>query len=334
MQQESGIISKSKLLIAQDWDRYELTLRECVSSNNSLLNTMNNYVLGNMGKGIRPLLSLLTSKACLGEINSVSNTVAVATELIHNATLFHDDVVDNSDVRRGRKTIRSIFSPGSSVLLGDYWLSKAMNILVKAKCDFRIIELYSKTIQDLALGEMIQMERADDLKTTLEDYYSIISGKTASLFITSLQSAAIASEASEEVVSVMSKFALQLGFSFQVRDDILDYSPQSIIGKDADSDLYERKITPPLLGALKNAPKKSEEIITLLSKIDLLNENCEGNSKIVKTIKEFVIENGGIDYAKELLGSHIKNAVKVLSPLRDSNYKSALIELSESLNLK
>ncbi len=331
----NGILSYQNY-IRKEWEEFEMLVKEQVLSDNPLLNEINNHLFSSSGKKIRPLLVLLSAKACKGEITPLAMECAAAAELIHTATLLHDDVVDDSVTRRGMATVNSLFSPGASVLMGDYWLSKAIKLLLEKKCTYEIMNNFSTTIQDLAEGEMLQMLRADDLKTTEEEYYNIISKKTASLFISAIKSAAIAVDASDEVVEKMGNYAYHLGLSFQIRDDILDYSDTPEDGKDVGSDLAERKMTLPLIGALKRE-KVSEQrgyILSLISEIDILDKaSLEKNSKNIQIIREFVKGHSGSEYAKMRLTENIQMAIDSLSILPPSKSKEGLIDIARWLTL-
>lgn len=327
-------INKYKIALGTDWCDYEKLVEREVRSDNTLLSKINDHLFSTSGKKIRPLLVLISAKACAGIVSPLAVVCAAASELIHTATLLHDDVVDDSDMRRGVLTVKSLFSPGASLLMGDYWLSKAVFLLVKHNTNFEIIQNYAKTIEDLAEGEMLQMEKAEldsyDVEKIESDYFEIIKRKTASLFIASVRNAAIASNASSAVIEAMSEYALHLGLSFQIRDDILDYSLTPLDGKDIGSDLSERKITLPLIGALKENPL-SHSYIDLIKQIDITDKNSS-NETIINKIKEFVYVYEGIDYAKALLYAHLTIAIDSLSILPDSIFKKYLIEIASSLD--
>lgn len=323
-----GRLSDIKADLGEDWDRFEAILAEAIESDNQLLNKINSYLLDNSGKKLRPLLVLLSAKAGSGFINELSIVCAAVSELIHTATLLHDDVVDDSDLRRGSLTVKSLFSPGASVLMGDYWLSKAIHLLISNNCDYEIMRGYSQTIEDLASGEMLQMERAEDLKTTHSDYIEIITRKTASLFVSSVRSGAIASGASAEAISALTKYALHFGICFQIRDDILDYSSSSKTGKDSDSDISERKITLPLLCALDSAPDKRNYILSRMSEIDVSDKDSLKNVSIIKEVKRFVTDHSGVSSARNILQNYISEAISDISSLPDTPAREALTDIA------
>jgi len=239
-----------------DLEQVSSIISNAVYSSNDVLNDINNYILQGPGKKIRPLLAFLSADICSknNSINTKTMVIAAAAEIIHTSTLLHDDVVDESFMRRGHKTLYSEFPAHIPVLIGDFWLAKAINIIISSNCGSQIIKNFASTLEDLADGEMYQQKKALSVDTSEEDYLYIINKKTASLFMATVKSAAIVSEASDKQLSAVTQYAFNLGLSFQIRDDILDYEHNPIDGKDVGSDLSERKITMPLLCAFKVNP--------------------------------------------------------------------------------
>lgn len=300
-----------------------------------MLNTINGHLFLSSGKMVRPLLSLLSAKACTSGVLSHTSKVCAATaEIIHTATLLHDDVVDDSAYRRGKLTVNTLFSPGASVLMGDFWLSRAIRLLIDNKCNYKILSYFSKTIEDLAEGEMLQMQRAADAGTSFEDYINIISKKTASLFIASCCSAAVAQNAPAVQEQALHEYAYRLGLSFQMRDDILDYSPTPQDGKDVGSDLAERKITLPLLCAFESAPKLEKKIREIILDIDVTKKAySEPNNTYIREVREFVFQNSGVDKAKEVLSEYIEASKRALDPLPESESKESLVSIAQILSM-
>ncbi|MFA7116108.1 MAG: polyprenyl synthetase family protein [Bacteroidales bacterium] len=338
----SDRINKYSKSLGQDWIDIENILEEALSSSSTLVSNLNTYLLTHSGKKLRPLLGILAAKACAKEKQDClkAKICAAVGEIIHTATLLHDDVVDNSNLRRSVPTVKSLLSPGASVLIGDYWLSKAIYLLIHYHLDYPIIGNYAESIELLSEGEIIQMEKAEELNTTKEDYYRIIRRKTATLFISTIKSAVQTITNDNTVINKIEEYALNLGLAFQIRDDILDYQPSKDTGKDQDSDLAERKITLPLLEALKQKPNNN--IKDLLSQINISTKNIDipenseliiKNNKIIFTIKKFVLENKGIEKSHEVLTSHINKAIFALKIIPNNNFKTALIEIANSLTL-
>lgn len=309
-------------LLGEDWLIVQNKIREGLKSDIALLNRTNDSLLEHSGKQLRPILSLLVSKACSsGKLSDVSLRYAAAAELLHNATLLHDDVADGSESRRGRPTIMSLMGPGVAVLLGDYWLVKAMEqVLGAGDTDAKTIRIFSKTLSDLAVGEMLQLEKANECDTTEMDYLRIIYSKTASLFETAAVSAAMSVNAPEEVIKAVRKYAVCLGLAFQIKDDVLDYVGNNFVGKPLGVDILEKKITLPLLGALSSVSKEEEKIIR--EKVKNVTE--ENKSEII----DFVKENGGIEYSLNRIEEYVSKATTALDILPESQEKTCLIELA------
>jgi len=314
--------SKLQNFLGESWNRYREVFLGELDSRIPLLNQINKYITDRGGKQLRPILSLLSAIVCCGECNDKVIRCAAASEMIHTATLFHDDVADGSSMRRGASTLNSLYSPSTAVLVGDYWLSKAICSLL-SHCSAEIFTLFAKTLSDLAEGEMIQMERAQTLETTFEDYISIIERKTASLFCASMRSAAIAANATAEQCDALYEYAYHLGIAFQMRDDILDYSPEFATGKPIGQDIKEGKITLPLLGALSNSSPKDRKKIKRVFKY-----------RFVQRTLKLVAKNGGLEYAQNVLELEIDRAISALSLFEDSEAKSHLINLARKTVLR
>lgn len=325
------VLEEIKLKLSPFWGDFEKLMSSALVSKSSMLNTINDYLLEASGKQLRPMLAIAVANAGNGLCNDKVVACAAASELIHTATLLHDDVVDDSDNRRGRLTVKKAFSPGASLLLGDYWLTKAINVLISRGCPSEVLSLFAGTLEALAEGELIQMELADSLKTGYGDYEEIISRKTASLFVASVKSSAIVSGMSPDEIEAVSRYAYNLGLSFQMRDDILDYYPTSVSGKDSNCDIEERKVTLPLLCAFSNNPAMESEIREKMRAIDPMSLDKEKNAAIVTEVRNFVMKNGGLQSAAEFLGNKLKEAVDALSVLGDSYFKEALVSLALSL---
>ena len=314
--------------IRPEWEGFESILSDALASRSSFLNKINAYLLDTSGKQLRPLLALVTAKACSGSINQKAIVCAAVSELIHTATLLHDDVVDSSDYRRGKLTVRRLFSSGASLLLGDYWLTKAIHLLITYACPYEVIGAYSKAIEELAEGEIIQMELADSLAATEDDYMQVIKRKTASLFIASVKGPAIVSGAPEEVVSSMEQYAYWLGCSFQIRDDILDYHSSDETGKDSDSDIMERKITMPLLCAMRNSPEEEGRIRRRMRDITCDPSKVDQDRAVAAEIREFVLTHGGLDSARTVLRNYVYKAQDCLSVLAPSRSRDSLMAVA------
>lgn len=312
--------------LGQDWLAVQERIGSSLQSDIALLNATNASILSNSGKQMRPVLSLLMARACAGGGPLTEDSAiryAAASELLHNATLLHDDVADESDQRRGVPTVMSLMGPSVSVLVGDYWLVKAMELILgSAESDAKVIKIFSKTLSDLAEGEMLQLQKAQSGDTDEKDYLRIIYSKTASLFEAACLSAAVSVSASEEYEKAARDYAVALGIAFQIKDDILDYAGTDSVGKPLGVDILEQKITIPLLGAFRNSgPAEEERIRALVSDIAGHPENRD-------EIVAFVNSNRGLEYALEQLDRYVEEAVAALSYLPESEEKRMLAELA------
>jgi octaprenyl-diphosphate synthase len=309
--------------LGKDWEAVKEKIETSLMSDIALLNATNSSILSNSGKQLRPLLALLVARACSGhQISEATIRYAAAAELLHNATLLHDDVADNSDQRRGVPTIMSLMGPSVSVLVGDYWLVKAMEmILGSSEEDHMVTKIFSKTLSDLAEGEMLQLQKAQNGDTVQDDYLRIIYSKTASLFEAACVSAAISVNASEEYMTAARNYAVALGIAFQIKDDILDYSGTESVGKPLGVDILEQKITMPLLGAIAHAPAQESRIRGLVKGIV---DHPEYRDEIVT----FVKENSGLEYAVRQLDKYVEKAVESLSVLPLCRERALLEDLA------
>lgn len=311
--------------MGSDWTAVQERIGAALQSDIALLNATNDSILSHSGKQMRPLLSLLMARACSDARLASDATIryAAAAELLHNATLLHDDVADDSDQRRGVPTIMSLMGPSVSVLVGDYWLVKAVELVLDASDgDMRVIRLFSKTLSDLAEGEMLQLQKAQKCDTDEKDYLRIIYNKTASLFEAACVSAAISVGADARYEKAAKDYAVALGLAFQIKDDILDYAGTESVGKPLGVDILEQKITMPLLGAFANvAPEEEERIRNVVKNIVDRPEDRD-------VIVSFVKENGGLEYAMTQLDRSVGEAVEALDVLPESKEKEMLVELA------
>lgn len=306
-------------MLGEDWTRMRELIRAGLHTDVALLEDVNGQVFAHSGKMLRPLISLLVAKA-LGEPNDDSLHYAAASELLHNATLMHDDVADESSERRGAPTVSAMLGPSAAVLVGDFWLAKAVETVFVTERFSRVVKFFSDTLSDLAEGEMYQLEKASSADTTEEDYFRIIQCKTASLFVAAAVSGACSVDAPEELQEAAKAYATALGTAFQIKDDILDYAGSGELGKPVGMDLKEQKITLPLIGALSTLEDESP----VRDKILHIHEHPEYCGQL----HSFVIERGGIEYAAARLQEYIDKAVDALRPMPDSPARDALVEIA------
>lgn len=311
-----------KAYLGEDWKRTEEKMGSALASGISLLNSTNDYVRSHSGKQLRPLLCLLIARAIAGRVTEDTVSFAAAVELLHNATLLHDDVADASDERRGQPTVYSTMGPSVSVLVGDYWLVKAMTCVLDSSLASTVMRLFSGALLHLSEGEMLQLEKAESGDTDYEAYREIIFDKTASLFEVVGYSAAISVGADAEVTEAMKTFTTNIGLAFQIRDDIFDYSTGLDVGKPLGVDILEKKITLPLLCAFKNAGPEEEARIRKM--VVSINDDLSLRDEIVG----FVQKNGGIEGAQKIIEENIEKAIEALTVLGESKEKEMLAALA------
>ncbi len=307
--------------IKVELEQFNELYKSSMKSKVGLVDLVTRYILRQKGKKIRPLLVLLSSKIS-GGVNERSYRGAVLVELLHSATLIHDDVVDNADKRRGIWSINALFKNKVSVLMGDYLLSKGLMIAVNGK-DFDFLGVISNAVKRMSEGELLQIQKTRKLDIDEETYFKVISDKTASLLETCCVIGAMSASENPEYHEALRKFGHSIGISFQIRDDILDYEgTSSLTGKPVGGDIKEKKITLPLIYSLRQvSERKATEIRKLL-------KNGKDKDK-VKRIVEFVRENHGIDYALQTANKYSFEAKESLKVLPDSPAKIALESLAD-----
>ena len=315
-------IREIKDYLSAPMEEVSALLEESLRSDIVLLDMTNRSLLSQGGKRLRPILSLLAAGAC-GGIRQDSIRFAAASELIHNATLLHDDVVDGATIRRGLPTVMSMLSGPASVLLGDFWLVQAIRGILDAdQYSERVIRLFAKTLSDLAEGEILQLHKSAKADTTREEYFRIIYSKTASLFESAVLAGAVSAEAPEEWTAALSGYARNLGIAFQIKDDILDYAGDEALGKPVGIDLKEQKITLPLLCALETvSAEEAEAVRGQVARI-------AGEPALADTVRNFVLSRGGVEAASAEMGKILDEAVFCLEELPQSAEKSYLAQLA------
>ena len=317
-------INQVKDFVGGDWTAVQERIASSLQSDINLLNKTNESIISHSGKQLRPLLTILFARACNGgQITEATVRYAAAAELLHNATLLHDDVADSSATRRGVPTIMSLMGPSVAVLIGDYWLVRALDsILTDAPSDPAVLKIFSRTLSALAEGELLQLQKAQNGDTVEADYLRIIYNKTASLFEAACLSAALSVGASKDMEQAAIDYAVALGNAFQIQDDILDYSGTDSVGKPLGVDVLEQKITIPLLGALANVSEQEQ------ARVRSLVNDIVGHPEHRDEIVAFVKANGGIEYSKMRLDEYVDMAVKALDVLPDSQEKEYLKTLA------
>lgn len=295
-----------------------------------LLDSTNRSLREHPGKMMRPMLALLVAGAA-GSAGASEHLpedtyrYAAATELLHNATLLHDDVVDGATERRGLPTVASLLGGGTAVLIGDYWLEKCLRLVLGARRETdRVLRLFAQTIGHLTEGELLQMQKEATADTTQADYLRIIYGKTASLFESAALSAAISVATDETTVRAMGDFGYLLGLAFQIKDDIFDYEEEAAdLGKPVGIDLLEQKITQPLLCALEKVPAVQQQNIRNLVK------GIPDHPEYVDHVRNFVKEKDGAALAVEVMDYYVEKAISCLDILPESKEKLYLAQLAQ-----
>lgn len=305
--------------LGEDWDKLLALMSDSLETDIPLLRAVNMGVLEHSGKMLRPMLTLLSARMLAGEINEDVLRFAVATELLHNATLLHDDVADESPVRRGAPTLNASFGPTAAVLVGDFWLARAMEVAMVTTYKEKLVKVFSKVMANLAEGEMLQLQKASGEDTREEDYFRIIYCKTASLFEAAAISGVISIGAGQEQSGKMGEYAKSLGIAFQIKDDILDYVGDTALGKPVGIDLKESKVTLPLLCALKDSPRERE----IRSKVFRISSHPEYFDEII----DFVKQNRGVEKAEAVLEGYVDKSLEALeyfAPGEDRDFLAAL----------
>ena len=305
--------------LGQSWTDFQRCFAESLQTDIPLLGKVNCFILEHGGKKLRPTFTLLTAQALRGVCDERVVSCAAASELLHTATLLHDDVADEATVRRGAPTVMALYAPSTAVLVGDFWLSRAMDLIIDHP-DKRVLHAFSKCLGDLARGEMLQLERAEKGDTTEEDYRRIIYCKTTSLFETAMVSAACSVGARETEIELFRTYARHIGQAFQMMDDILDYSPELSIGKPTGQDIMEKKITLPLLCLFRKVPASVERSLRRRMK--------KPDAALVEEIFSLVRQYDALSEAHGVLEEEIRQAVDVLAPIPASEAKNYLIKLA------
>lgn len=311
-------MSPAALTIESELKAFELLFKDAVKSNVPLLDRILKYIVRTKGKQLRPMFVLLSAKLC-GGINESTYRAASVVELLHTATLVHDDVVDEAGERRGFFSLSALWKNKASVLVGDYLLAKGLLLSLQNK-DFRILEILSDAVRQMSEGELLQLEKARMLNIKEEDYFEIIRNKTASLLASACAAGAFSASQDPELTEKMRLFGEYAGIAFQIKDDLFDYGTDDV-GKPTGNDIREKKLTLPLIFTLKNTtPDKKRRIIYILK-----NKN-KSRKEIDEVIHE-VIQCGGIEYATEQMNTYKEKALSMIASFTEGQEKTALTAL-------
>ena len=307
--------------VAAEFKRFNDDFERSLRSETNRLQAAIDVILSSTGKHVRPLLVLLTAKAC-GRVTDQSINSAVLLELLHTATLIHDDVIDETKQRRGLPSLNAIFDNRVSVLVGDYLLSTALIRSIQTG-DMRIVGIISSLGRDLSEGEIKQLETADESVMDEACYMQVIHKKTASLLSACAEIGAISAQASAEIVAICRDFGQSLGYAFQIKDDIFDYFKEANIGKPTGNDIREGKVTLPLLYALREGDREeADRFRAIIRSKDFTDANVEALIRFAKA-------NGGIAYAESRMLAFRDEAVSKLSLLPQSAAREALMMLAD-----
>lgn len=313
-------IALIKQPVSKELDLFLEEFNNSFESDSSILQEVRKYLI-HSGKQIRPLLVLLAAKAC-GNLDSASINASVLVELLHTASLIHDDVVDKTEKRRGKPSLNALVDNRAAVLIGDYILATAL-IRSTFSDDINIISLISKVGLNLSEGELVQMEAVQDTIIDESVYYNVIRKKTAILFSVCAEIGATCGGATEHIREKFRNFGREIGFAFQIKDDIFDYFDDPIIGKPTGNDIREGKVTLPLLHVLSNLDDSQKEKYCNILKRENLN------SEEIAMFISLAIKGGGIEYAESRMEHHIQNAKREIENLPDSESKKSLLLLAD-----
>ena len=309
-------LKKISLPIQTELEEFKKEFRQAMKSKVVLIDIISKYLLNQKGKKIRPILVLLSAKLC-GDINKRTYIGATLVEMLHTATLIHDDVVDEAKTRRGFPSINSVWKNKIAVLMGDYLLSRGL-LHALDNNEFNFLQITSRAVKRMSEGELLQIQKNRKLAVTEETYFKIISDKTASLITACCEIGASSTTENKETTLLLSEFGENVGIAFQLRDDLLDYvGKKKIMGKSSGSDLKEKKFTLPLIHALNNSSKKESKEI-----IDLVKNGSYSKSRSI--VLDFIKEYKGIDYTEEKTREFCNTAKSKISNFKSSETKETL----------
>lgn len=311
-----SLINQIKAPIKTEMDSFESKFKASMASKVPLLDKITHYIVKRKGKQMRPMFVFLSAKLC-GELNESSFRGASMIELLHTATIVHDDVVDDANMRRGFFSINALWKNKIAVLVGDFLLSKGLLLAVKNE-DFHLLKLTSRAVEEMSEGELLQIEKARRLDIVEDVYYEIIRKKTASLIAACCAVGCASVSKDDELIEKMWNFGEAIGIAFQIKDDLFDYNKQGLIGKPVGIDIKEQKMTLPLIYALQHCDKSTRKSV-----INTIKRH-HNNPKKVKEVIAFVRESGGLDYAEQKMYDYQAKAIDIISSLPDCEAKTSL----------
>ena len=315
---ETNIMKKAQAILREELVIFEKKFKEAVKSQTPLLDRIMQFIVNRKGKQMRPMFVLLSAKLC-GPVNESAYRAASLVELLHTATLVHDDVVDDSLERRGFFSTYALWKKKISVLVGDYLFAKGL-LLSLDHGDFRILQLMSEAVRKISEGELLQIEKSRSLNLSETVYFEIIRNKTASLLASSCAAGAFAACGDEILTEKLRKFGEKVGVAFQIKDDLFDYGNEAV-GKPTGNDIKEKKLTLPLIYALNNIDRATRRELIFIIK----NHNKD-HEKVQYVIKK-VAEAGGIEYAIRQMNVYRDEALAILYEFEDNDARKGLEEL-------
>ncbi len=305
---------------------FRVYFKNIIHSDNKLLNIVLNYVLKHNGKQFRPRLVFLSAEIA-GKVEEKTYVAASLIELLHTATLVHDDVVDNSQLRRGVFTIKYLWKSKIAVLLGDYLLSEGLLLSIKSK-SYDILEIVSEAVKEMSEGELMQIEKSRTLNLDIEQYYQIIYKKTGSLISSATEAGARSATTNEDIIARFKQIGRYIGIAFQIKDDLLDFEGTSVVGKPIGNDIQESKMTLPIIYSIQNSERTERKKI-----MRILGKNKK-TKKEIEIVRQFVFRNGGIDFATKELNNYISQAKEELYRFDQTVARDELIKLVEYVAMR
>jgi octaprenyl-diphosphate synthase len=312
-------VDQIKAPVAKEMEEFEIKFKSSMKSTVPLLDKITRYIVKRKGKQLRPMFVFLSAKVC-GEMNESTYRAASLIELLHTATLVHDDVVDDSNERRGFFSVNALWKNKIAVLVGDFLLSRGLLLSVDNK-DFHLLGLVSDAVREMSEGELLQIEKARKLDIDERVYYEIIRKKTASLIASCCACGAASVTSDNTTIEKMASFGEAVGIAFQIKDDLFDYGDGSNIGKPTGIDIKEKKMTLPLIYALNKASFFEKRRV-----INIVKNNNNDPKKVAEVI-DFVIKSGGIQYAEKQMNEYKEKALAILAGFNDSPSRTSLAEL-------
>lgn len=316
----NSILKEITKPIKNDLDKFQLEFESALQSDVKLINTVSKYIIQRRGKRFRPIITILAAHIC-GKPTENTYRAAAVIELLHIATLIHDDIVDDAEYRRGWPSLNRIWKNKISLLMGDYVLSKSLIHMVKLR-NFKVLDSIGRTAEDLSSGELLQIEKLINKRMDESVYYKMIDKKTASLIATACELGAITASEDEADHEALKVFGNNLGIAFQIRDDLFDLlGNQADTGKDLAKDVISNMITLPIIHSMNTADK------TTIRKIERLLRKVKKNKQVTSELKQIIESTGGFDYAKNKIVEYSDKAMIALEKYPNTVYKQNLIEL-------